>query len=183
MIKRYRHLNKLILQDTFTDLFFEEEKKTAKHQLLLVYPFLKDGSVLDIDTGLGYVPSLLRERGIDAYGIHYHDEFMEFWKDKPFLQHTTLKNLSKNKKFDNIIMSNYLEYSYCPHSEIIEAFVRLNNQGRCIVLVYSNNSPKKSYCARSQEFSTKSALMFAKNCSPSSKVKSFDNEELLVINN
>ena len=155
-----------ILNKTSTASFHRRKSAVNSIKSTLLTPFInKNLSILDMscDTGtlFKFNPQLYKGFnefvGVDIFNIFSSQE-VEFERKTE-----TLSKEFKSKRFDLILMVNYLEYSYCSYSEIIESLSLLKKNGNICVAVPLDNNPQSNYLSRINEFSNKSFDIFLEN--------------------
>lgn len=84
-------------------------------------------------------------------------------------------------KYSLLAASQVLEYSFCPYSDVVKMMFFLNNKGRLVLDIKTNNDPRKTFFSRMQEFSTDSARVFAQNCDPECSITETATRSLIIL--
>ena len=93
-------------------------------------------SLLDIGSGTGYFPAIMKEAGYEVMGVEINDSARAYSKQKfgiNVVKPAIFENKELNKKFDIITMWHVLEHVYDMHGYISNIHDILNDNGHIII--------------------------------------------------
>lgn len=127
----------------------EGHKALREHQVDWIYENLptdlKLETALDVGCGAGYVPHLLKEKGLKMMGTDLSPAMIQNLKDLygiDGVQGPFSANLVDNRKFDMISCITALEHMYDPSHEIKEMSKCLNDDGILFIEVPDAENPR-----------------------------------------
>jgi 2-polyprenyl-3-methyl-5-hydroxy-6-metoxy-1,4-benzoquinol methylase/DNA-directed RNA polymerase subunit RPC12/RpoP len=168
-----------IIQGTLTQPFYDRTDPINQDRLGKILPFLKGRQrVLDVNAQDGSMVKLLGEKGFSSQGISSSDLFQSYWDSNT--SQRKLSDIPVDKPYDVILMFDYLEYSYCPGSEVLDAYARLKPDG-VIIAILSTDNDLSDFKGRTHEFSKLSAKKFAQEADLNAQVIVLNNQVLLVL--
>lgn len=169
-----------MVQGTLTQSFYDRTGIANQKTLSMFLPYLQPGQkILDANARSGCIVKSLREKGFLANGLASDDSLQSYWG--PHIVKSKLSVLSTKDQYDSILMLEYLEYSYCLTSELLDAYARLKPAGKVLVIIPIGNDPIKNFQGRTHEFSAESAKILAKEADLNSEVVEMNDVALLVL--
>lgn len=181
---RYIELNKYMIQETPTESYVNSIKESSKKEIDLIKNYLsRSKKILLSNDHLGIKQTILESDGFECY---YLDRFKKFntinlERNKKYLE-TNISDI-QNKKFDTIIVSDSLEFEFCPYSYMLYLLSLISVRGKIILVLPVNNNFVENYKGRSQEFTNTSiGYMVSDICSSELFTIKKDNLHVSVLN-
>lgn len=166
-----------LMQGTLTSAYYERIVPVNQCRYQAMLPYLKNRArLLDINARCGWLASKLSDDGYFTRGLSNDDVFLPYWG--PTVRKGRLSEIETTDRYDAILMLDYLERSYCPASEMLDAFIRLN-QGGVVIAFISTEQPHR-YRGAAQEFTRTSAKKFATECDREATLVEMDDSVMIV---
>lgn len=169
-----------VIQNTMLPSYINRIETEKRRQISMFKPFLRQNdTILDANASDGWFVNEINSLGYSIEGISQEDTFAAYWPTSVY--QSRLEEIKIGPTYDTILFIKYLEFAFCPYSEILNAYMRLRQNGRVLAIIPFGNDPKKNYLSRAHEFSEKSLCIFAKNSDWNSNVAIQDNEAIIEL--
>ncbi|MFC2025013.1 class I SAM-dependent methyltransferase [Chloroflexota bacterium] len=120
----------------------------AKHSLRIIKKFVKNGSMLEIGAGMGYVLDEAKKEGFEVYGIELNNSEADFIRSEfaiPCEESPLDVSLFDGKKFDIIYHCNIISHIYDPISEFQKINDKLVKKGIVVFETGNLGDVKEKY--------------------------------------
>lgn len=98
----------------------------------------KHDKVLDVGCGLASVVHLLRDNGVNAYGVDFAKDLEEVWGKTEYLKISDAKNLPyPDQEFDLVLSSDFFEH--IPEEEIDQVVSEMNRVGKKVIALVADD--------------------------------------------